>query len=324
MSHITFDSIHFLIDLTRDIEECMVQITSCFNLLMPRFDLPDIYSSNPPSDGTSHLGPLRAVPEMSLPGREGGVGVAKPSEERDRTMSSCSFESLSENDDESEGMDDPSSEPARNEKQTNSISQQHTNSDQQLSVESAHSTSVGDPASDGEGRDSDSEFLRRHYGIPSTGGSGKGVVKGKVVAGGKGKSSVRLTASQPSSEVRIDEQFREVPEGPNKMQSSSNSESDSDSELEWEDVDPIQLQAAPHRVSDFDLQAHGIATHGFSIPIQLDAVPVVQEDEDNSSILTTLRESKQLLVERYLPTINRWMEVSGLLLQACLGSLGAL
>ena len=284
----------------------MVQITSCFNLLMPRFDLPDIYSSDPPHDGASHLGPLQAVPEMSLPDRGGGVGVAKPSDERDRTMSSCSFESLSENDD--EDIDDLSTEPAGNEKQTNSTSQRHSNSDQQLSVESAHSTSVRDTASDSEGGDSDSEFLRRHYGIPSTGGYGKGMVKG--AAGGKGKNSVRLTESQPSSEARVDEQFREVPEGPSKKQSSSNSESDSDSELEWEDVDPIQLQAAPHSVSDFDLQAHGIATHGFSIPIRLDAVPVVQEDEDNSSILTALRESRQLLVERYLPTINRWMEVS--------------
>ena len=36
---------------------------------------------------------------------------------------------------------------------------------------------------------------------------------------------------------------------------------------------------------------------------------VVEETEDNASVLTALTESHHLLQDKYLPTVNKWLEV---------------
>lgn len=247
--------------------------------------MPDMYSTAE----TSGLDPLQAVPEMPSQ-----TGHQEQSANRSNRLSSSSFISLSgteSSDSGSNGMDgllEPKCVP-----------------NQQLVVESICPSSPDQQHSDSEGEDSDSEFLRRHYGI-STGGDG--VVKGGGSVRGKGKAPFKLSLITPCLKLNMDlnKESQEVPNS-HCTHKQSDSESDSDSELEWEDVSPVSTQMS---TLDFDMQAHGVATHGFSIPIQLDAVPILREDENNVSILTALRENKRLLTEKYLPTISKWMEVS--------------
>ncbi len=251
---------------------------------MPRFDLPDIYSTpNIPEGGRySSDEPSQAMTVMRVPQPTSEISVEQKKSEKcvTRNLSSSSFCSLSEHSDYEEDTLD-------------SLLDIKGLPDQQLTEESKEksASSVENTQHiDSEPDDSDSEFIRRHYGI-STGETSGGMKNCK--SGGKGKAQLETTPN---------ELFAEVPDSctNEQFESGSGSDSDSDSELEWEDVDPA---------FDFDLQAHGIATYGFSIPIQLDAIPVLREDKNNSSILTALRESRHLLADKYLLTINKWMEV---------------
>lgn len=73
--------------------------------------------------------------------------------------------------------------------------------------------------------------------------------------------------------------------------------------MEWEDVDPQQSNALL-------FQEHGLVSRGYSIPIELSTQPQIAENEDNSSIIATLRENYQLLRTKYLKNVNKWLEVS--------------
>lgn len=95
--------------------------------------------------------------------------------------------------------------------------------------------------------------------------------------------------------------------GKDKLRESEEVES-SDSEVEWEDVEPAPRLGT--QLEEFvDLQHHGFASHGFSVPIEVTSQVEVEENEDNSNILATLKENKQMLTSSYLPTISKWIEV---------------
>ena len=84
--------------------------------------------------------------------------------------------------------------------------------------------------------------------------------------------------------------------------------------MEWEEVpvsELVSFESHDEAAVLTDLQEHGLMSRGFSIPItiELSKRPEVKETEDNTSIIATLQECKQLLAEKYLPTINKWMEV---------------
>ncbi len=232
---------------------------------MPRFDLPDIYS-------TAHIhiptncekDPLRALPVLSeslLPCE----AIANAEKDEKSTPSLCP--SISDS----------------------SVSVDTSINNQQNIVDALNKT-TGNTHEFVECNfeDNDSEFLRKHYGKYDTALSDGDASTTKCTAKHKAKLPIDITLSD-SVKAEVD---------------SDQTESDSESELEWEDVGPAL---------DFDLQGHGIATHGFSIPIQLDAVPVFKEDENNSSVLIALRDNKHLLVDKYLPAINKLMEVSNLM-----------
>ena len=156
----------------------------------------------------------------------------------------------------------------------------------------------------------DEEILRRLYApssTPTTLGDGHNIIVklGKTVSTGSGKGKGKLLKSDMTEE--IDGRTLED------IGAASSDDSDSSSDVEWEDVPTSSRshdQLLGGTAGDL-LQEHGLTSRGFSIPItiELSTIPEVRETEDNSSIIATLQECKQLLSEKYLPTINKWMEV---------------
>ena len=357
---------HTHTDLTCDIEDCMTQISSCFDLLMPRFDIPDIYTShNTLSTGeTSSTGRRNAqVPDIStatvpseidvsMATNRNGISKDQTLDMRQRTVSSCSFASLTN----SEGSDTNTSvrdvHPDDIRQETIIDTDNYNNTNVSLDGHPRNKATREAQQDDGgngiveDSKNNDSDVLRMLYGVmPSSSSGNQDAMKRiKKMEGKKGKSPLKHAGilsgnasasrmsqnihlddvclgaepsllddvhwSVPSDDIResIKEGLQQVPEDCEKSL-----DSDSDSEVEWEDVDPVlptSPPAHPHTFvgshdplsssnplmsAEMDLQAHGIATHGFSIPIEIDTVPVLRENEDNSSILATLRESKQLL-----------------------------
>lgn len=271
---------HTTTDMRLDIEDCLSQVESCFNLLVPRFDIPDIYSSAESQDSSFELSPPHS-------GTEEQDGVEEREDrKRKRTVSSAgSFVSLSsgeESDDDDGGNEEVGETP----------SLVHTDcTNEQVHVEADELTAK------------DEEILRRLYApstISSTSADGRMVKFGKTVSGGSRKGKGKLK-SDTTEEIggRI----------PEDSGGASGDDSDSSSDVEWEDVPMSGSHDQPQGAAD--LQEHGLTSRGFSIPItiELSTTPEVRETEDNASIIATLQECKQLLSEKYLPTINKWMEV---------------
>ena len=78
-------------------------------------------------------------------------------------------------------------------------------------------------------------------------------------------------------------------------------EDDSDDESEeeeWEEVEGGDV-----------LQAHGIAGHNYSLTIELPKTVKVIENEENSSIISTLMERHRLVASKFLPAVNKWIQV---------------
>ena len=79
-------------------------------------------------------------------------------------------------------------------------------------------------------------------------------------------------------------------------------DSDDDSEEEWEEVEG----------GDSDvLQVHGIAGHTYSLTIELPRTVKVIENEENASIISTLKERHHVVVNKFLPAVNKWIQVEG-------------
>ena len=265
-----------------DIEDCLAQVESCFNLLVPRFDIPDIYSSAESQDSSFELSPPRRGTNEAIGDEE------RKERKRKRTVSSAgSFVSLSSG----EESDDGSGNEEKGE--TPSLVYTDCTNEQEKTDELAAE---------------DEEIFRRLYASPATTSAtadGHIVKIGKTVSTGSRKGKGKLKSSL--AEEIIGEAHEEI-------SGAYSDDSDSSSDVEWEDV-PMsrshdQLQGAA------DLQEHGLTSRGFSIPItiELSTTPEVRETEDNTSIIATLQECKQLLSEKYLPAINKWMEVSNFMI----------
>lgn len=220
-----------MMGLRRDIDGCLTELEACFTLLLPRFDLPDIYTTTNDTTTTS----------------QDNTVIIKQDKVRSRrrTVSSGgSFVSLSEG----------------------------SCSDDSVERECKGNRAGGPNASEeqGDANTSSKPEQSRTFqegGCTSPAGA-------KECDAGCWQSS-RLI---PSSE--------------------------SDSEVEWEDVEPAAAE-----VFGVDMQEHGMAAHSFSVPVQVSRHVEVKETEDNSSILATLHEKKQLLVNHQLPSLNNCLEV---------------
>ena len=81
----------------------------------------------------------------------------------------------------------------------------------------------------------------------------------------------------------------------------SSSVDDSDSEIEWEDV-------GGGGSGDL-LGAHGMLGHGWSLTLDIPKRVEVQEGEDNDSIVLALRERYKIVTSKYIPSLNKWIEV---------------
>ena len=300
-----------------DIEDCLAQVESCFNLLVPRFDIPDIYSSAESQDSSLELSPPhRGTKEQD------GEEEERKERKRKRTVSSAgSFVSLSsgeESEDDSGGKDEVHLGGAA----PSLVHTEHTS--EQEKADDGSNDEVGREASllrtdctnEQEKVDEltakDEEILRRLYAPSSTptstSGDGHSIVKlGKTISTGSGKGKGKLLKSDHDITEEIGGRTLED------IGAASSDDSDSSSDVEWEDVPTSSRshdQLLGGTAGDL-LQEHGLTSRGFSIPItiELSTIPEVRETEDNTSIIATLQECKQLLSEKYLPTINKWMEV---------------
>ena len=237
-----------MIDLKQEVDGCLTEVESCFNLLLPRFDMPDIYTSTDIliQDDTTTTSNSPS-PKSESPPPHGEVRARK------RTVSSGSFVSLSEG----------------------SIS------------------------------DSEEEDIVQREGGLELNYGGEEEDLSKVAISGEGNRGLSVGADYneagPSSREEEQDDLKAV----DNVTSSQSTEqvSDSDSDVEWEDVEPVGHL-------EVDLQEHGLVSRGFSVALELSRRVEVKETEDNSSILTTLRERRQLLMDHYLPALGRCMEVS--------------
>lgn len=222
-----------MVELKQDIDGCLTEMESCFNLLLPRFELPDIYSTSAgTSQDTAFNQDTSNQDESSLGLKPAGSYLENLEVQSRRRMisSSGSFVSLSEG-----------------------------------------------SGSEGSGNDDEG------------GGSGD---EGKL--GTSHKATV-------CDDKRLDVGSMQSTDPPPP-------DSDSDSDVEWEDVEPA---VGTEGELGAELQEHGMASLGFSVPVQLNRHVEVRETEDNSSILAILHERRQMLLTNHLPTLSKCMEVRG-------------
>jgi len=59
------------------------------------------------------------------------------------------------------------------------------------------------------------------------------------------------------------------------------------------------------------IRQHGIPSFHFALRIDVASHIRIEVTDDNADIVRTLQECKTLLVNRYLPTVKRWLEVNG-------------
>ena len=309
-----------------DIEDCLAQVESCFNLLVPRFDMPDIFASAESNETRSGLErPSQDSEHVVEPviEQQGGERARK----RNRTESSCSFVSLSSGGEPSEVEDDCICDkeregvvspvltvgdgekrgvvspvlPVGNEEKEGVVSPVLLAGDEERESVVSSMLQAGDDEErkKDERMGEDDDFLDHLYTSSSSVSHGRklGVA---VVSSSAGKGKGKLKEENVTRETRIaEESFR----------SESSCDSDTSSEVEWEDV-PVSRPETHDQIAT-DLQEHGLTSRGFCIPItiELSSQPEVRETEDNTSIIATLLECKQLLSETYLPKINKWMGV---------------
>ena len=235
-----------MVDLRRDIDGCITEVEACFNLLLPRFDLPDIYTST----------------------------TAAQSDSQDRSVSQDSITT-----------------------QDKSISQDSTNS-QDIDINQDSSSIIQGTNTPGCSSSKNGASSRRR--TVSSAGSFVSLSEGSGSEEGEEEEEEAVGQDSGGVTGHSPRQARNVGNSPG-------SESDSDSEVEWEEVEA--LCGGEGEVWGADMQEHGLAGRGFSIPVQLSSHVEVEETEDNSSILATLRERKKQLLHHLLPTLNKCLEV---------------
>ena len=266
-----------MVDLRSDIDGCLVEVESCFNLLLPRFELPDIYSSNEDAAGrvSQDTRDSQDTRNCQVTGRR-HPRCSEPVTQR--LSSHGSFLSPSEGGSDCEEEEDVGGELDKQvvdkhclftgEKE---VVREKEDAGASLASEEAGEACGSDDPLPTCGTDDDAALPKAHCGVDSL----------------------------PSDDM------------------DSDSGTDSDSDVEWEDV-----PAAAHSGTELwnaDMQEHGMAAHSFSVPVQLSNRVEVIETDDNSSILSTLRERRLQLVNHHLPNLSKCLEVreKGLGLLAC-------
>lgn len=257
-------------DLQPDILDCLTQTDSCFNLLLPRFDIPDLYNSST----------CENQPEFSV-GCKSTSSDLDISSKKNRTVSNTSFASVS-------STSDGESETVLEVNKQNEL-----NGNEELADVGTHTHS-----SLNRSENEEQAILASVYGTTSA-----------TVCNKDLKLSVREIKGK--EKLTRDDNFA----APDSMCGNEEAES-SDSDVEWEDVESIILQGTELEQAEeyLQLQQHGYASHSFSIPVKVTSQFEVEENEDNSNILATLKECKQMLTVTYLPTIIKWMEVRPVIL----------
>ena len=260
---------------------------------MPRFDIPDIYSSAESQESSSEMSPPSHQHKEHVIAERGEGKERK----RKRTTSSCSFVSLSggeESDDDSDNEQETAGLHVH--ASTNPKSKVEKDVLEQEADSSVHKT-LREQVRKDESTIRDEDILAHLY--TSSSSNGSGVKFGAAASTGSNKGKGKLKNDVVETKLR---------------EEADSSDSDSSSDVEWEEVPISELVSSESHDQAAvltNLQEHGLMSRGFSIPItiELSKQPEVKETEDNTSIIATLQECKQLLVEKYLPTINKWMEV---------------
>ena len=302
-----------------NIEDCLRQMDACFNLLLPRFDIPETstfaLSTSPRSDpagkkvkshklrrrtlssdsfaslgssdfssdeefGEGEMGAEFGVSQAEKGGLVGESSSCQMIAETETEVSGCTNgtpdnkEPSSVNENETEAVDGNETKPVDG-KETKAVDGNETKP-----VDGKETKAVdGNETEAVDGNE-----------IEAVDGNETKAVDGnetKAVDGNETRgNSTYITAGVETGVAGGDEE---------------GSGSD-DSEVEWEEVEEGEESL---------LQQHGFTSHGMTIPIEIDLSNRVrlEEDEDNSSILATLRENQQLLRDKFLPALGRWLEV---------------
>ena len=269
-------------ELKREVRSCLTEVEACFNLLLPRFDMPDIYQSHDPEKETS--GVLGKGLIQRLAG-DGPVGWKIPPVKKRRiTSSSCSsFVSLGS----TLGEEDELDEEARKEAEFEPVG-----------------AAITKETGGGEER-----VLERDGGL-------KERPAGTAAAAGDGSEGMAPSGAAPpppSASASSSQALSGAAPPPPCASSADLAGSDSDSEVEWEEVPPDggvcdEDQSLPP-AGEAEWQEHGLSMRGLVVPVTIGRVVELEETEDNSSILTSLRENRQLLLFHFLPTLSKCMEV---------------
>ena len=166
-----------------DIEDCLAQVESCFNLLVPRFDVPDIYSSAESQESSSELSPPSHQHKEHVI-TEKGEGKER---NRKRTTSSCSFVSLSSGEESDDGSDDeqetgPPVHTSKSELERDVLEQE--------AASSVHTTSKEEVKKD-DSTMRDEDILAHLYTSRSGNGSGLKLGAAASTSSSKGKGKLK-------------------------------------------------------------------------------------------------------------------------------------
>ena len=291
-------------EMKGDIEDCMRQMEACFNLLLPRYDLPDIYSSITPAAAAAAAVPpsceLHTIAEGFPPFKThttAGAGSlqiqAETSEElgvrkRRRTLSSGSFASLGSSDAES----------------TEDDLEQCQLGNPLPEVLQGTSEATADGGNTGGVLESvygaSSQSRTKKCSVASNPDKGKSSAKYGDGVRGEDGDGVRGEGTEDSDGVKGEDSDGVMAEDGDGVRGEGGDSDSEDSDTDWEDV--------PSSAPSISMQEHGISSVGYSIPIAIASRPKITENEDNTSIITTLSECQQVLLQLYLPAVIKWLE----------------
>lgn len=270
-----------MVELRQDIDSCLTEVEACFNLLLPRFDLPDIYSS------TDAAGQATTSDSQDISPHQDTRTSRDTRTSQDTVGASTRQGSVNQ----SQDTDLASTGDTDRKSVVVGIAEDSRPATRRLS-------SQGSFVSLSEGTGSECEGARDEGDHNSAGGGANtswvdsqdslfGEEKGESSNGGRHLRAGTELAPIGGCDGTKSEELGLC--------------ADSDSDVEWEDVEPESWDA--------DMQEHGMASHGFSVPVQLSSRVEVMETDDNSSILATLQERRLQLVNHHLPNLSKCLEV---------------
>ena len=302
-------------DLKKEVGSCLTEMEACFNLLLPRFDLPDIYQSNDAAEGGTGVSGKGWIRELVTSGN--AVGAPPLKKIRVMTSSCCSLtlpggdrESLDgseelEEDEENEKEENGDDKEKERKKEKPGVGNEEEEDEQKEEKEDHKRTKddeTADVGSSAEGKVRLS-FADKNFTTTEELKEREGIIKVKVASiPGDNVNVEDRDGGGDHCSVPCEDQSREVLEQ-SVMDPCLELDSDSDSEVEWEDVPPAVGGLAEV------LQEHGLATRGLVVPVTLGSRVEVEETEDNSSVLSSLKENRQLLLVHFIPTLNKCLEV---------------